>query len=115
MSDVDPLPDDPAETVVYEPVPEIVPGEVVETYPGDPVAPDPLRELVDQLGVEGVTRSAVLGADLAGRAGDLWDALAAIAPANTARPAIEIVTDSALTAAAIEVDVALTQSDPGPP
>jgi hypothetical protein len=40
-----------------------------------------------------------VAAGLIDHAGDLWDALAAINPANDARPAIEIVTDVALTAA----------------
>ena len=42
------------------------------------------------------------GALLVGRAGDLWEALTAISSTNTARPALEIVTDVALQAALAE-------------
>lgn len=41
----------------------------------------------------------VFGATIVARAGDLWDALTQISHTNTARPAIEIVTDAALKAA----------------
>lgn len=55
--------------------------------------------LVAAVGADGILTSAVLGATLAGRAEDLWTALAGIAEGDTARPAVEIVTDAAITAA----------------
>ena len=39
------------------------------------------------------------GAGLVAKAGDLWDALLACSHSNTARPAIEVITDIALNAA----------------
>lgn len=103
-------------TTIYEDddlrvVREAGPGWVsdrTEWKPGREPPPEPaaaVASLVATLGVDGVVRSAVLGADLASKAGDLWDALSAISLANTARPAIEIVTDSALVAATADVDV----------
>lgn len=67
------------------------------TYTGDdgPPAPgDP--ELVS---ADDQARAAMAGALLVARAGDLWDALLKIADSNTARDAIEVVTDVALSAA----------------
>lgn len=64
-----------------------------------PDEPDPLAQLLQIVGPEGVVRATVLGAHLTSRAGDLWDALDQISQANTARAAIEVVTDAALTAA----------------
>ena len=71
-----------------------------EIQPADtPPPPDPMALLVEAVGLDGALAAAILGATLAGRADDLWTALAGIAEGDTARPAVEIVTDAAITAA----------------
>lgn len=67
------------------------------TYTGEdgpPIVGEP--ELISP---EDQARAAIAGALLVSKAGDLWAALLKIAESNTARDAIEIVTDVALTAA----------------
>ena len=66
-------------------------------------APEPeatlLEQLVAAVGMDAVVKAVAAGAGLADRAEDLEIALGAISGSNTARDAIEIVTDVALGAA----------------
>lgn len=72
-------------------------GEIVSTAQA-PLPDVPVNPLAD-LDPAAMRAAVMAGAALAARASDLQDALAAIATSNTARPAIRIVTDVALTAA----------------
>ena len=58
-----------------------------------------LEQLVAAVGMDAVVKAVAAGAGLADRAGELFDALGEVSVQNTARPAIEIVTDIALDAA----------------
>lgn len=61
-------------------------------------APVDIAGLLAETDPEHVAWAVTVGATLASRAGDLYAALEDISLANTARPAIEIVTDSVLAA-----------------
>ena len=76
-------------------MPEIPAAEVV--YPGDPVPA--WEQTLDALDPEIRAAAIVAAAALVGRAGDLWTAYGSCSPSNTARPALQILTDVALTAA----------------
>lgn len=70
---------------------------VTTVTPGD-TTPMPL-DVLAALDADTLAKVIAAGSGLVARAGDLWDALTEIAETNTARPAIEIITDVALTAA----------------
>jgi len=71
---------------------ELVSEEVVDDEPPS------IDTLLQGVPVEQVAWAITVGATLASRAGDLYAALEDIALSNTARPAIEIVTEVALSA-----------------
>ena len=68
-------------------------AETEEFEPGTPAAPaeDPPPVQLAQV--------LALGLGFVNRAGDLWDALLKVSDTNTAKPALEVVTDVALRAA----------------
>jgi len=66
------------------------------TIPGPP--PTQTEALLSTIPPEHLEWAITVGATLAYRAGDLYAALEDIAMSNTARPAIEIVTEVALSA-----------------
>lgn len=74
----------------------ITPATGVAYAPGIPDGAVELLAALDPPMAAAVITAAV---GIVERAGDLWDALLVCSPSNTARPAIEILTDIALTSA----------------
>lgn len=75
-------------------------GEVTVTFEEAPDAPPPSAlDVIAQLDPATAAAAVAAGAGLVAKAGDLWDALLACSHTNTARPAIEVITDIALNAA----------------
>lgn len=67
------------------------------TYTGEDGPP--VTGTPEPISPEDQARAAIAGALLVSKAGDLWTALLKIAESNTARDAIEVITDVALSAA----------------
>ncbi len=77
----------------------VIATELVQRPPASEPTP---ADLLATLDPDAVRAAVHAGAMLVGRAGELWAALVEISDANTAKPAIEIVTDVALQAALAE-------------